>query len=95
MVTLIFSDKNGTHRPSGWARYGYSSDLDTEQTVATNEDELSAVFEQSGVDELDGVDEPIEAAVDNPMDFLDFLLFEEEEIVFNDEHVREGDDDTE
>ena len=89
MVTLIFRDKNGTYRPSGWARYGYSSDVETEQTAATSEDELSAVFEQSDVDELAGTGEAIEAAIEDPLAYRDFLVLEDGEIAFDDEYVRE------
>jgi len=91
MVTLIFLDKNGTYRPSGWARYGYSSEIKNERTAATSEDELSDVFEQSGVVELAGTDEPIEAAIEEPLRFRDFLILEDGEIVFDDEYVREED----
>ena len=92
MVTLIFLDKNGTHRPSGWARYGYSSDVETEQTAATSEDELSAVFEQSDVDELAGVGDSIEAAIDDPLAYRDFLILDDNgEIQFDEEYEREED----
>ena len=95
MVTLIFRDKNGTYRQSGWARYGYSSDVETEQTAATSEDELSAVFEESGVDELAGTGDPIEAAIEDPLRFRDFLILEDGEITFDDEYEREDNEDDE
>jgi len=92
MVTLIFRDKNGTYRPSGWARYGYSSEIKNERTAATTEDELSDVFEQSDVVDLAGTDEAIEAAIDDPLDYRDFLILDDNgEIAFDDDYEREED----
>jgi len=95
MVTLIFLDKNGTYRSSGWARYGYSSEIKNERTAATSEGELSAVFEDADVDVLAGTDDPIEAAIEDPLTYRDFLILEDGEIVFDDEYEREEVEDTE
>ena len=95
MITMIHVIIEDDGKVSGYATVDYSSSDETETVQETSEDELSAVFEQSGVDELAGVDEPIEAAIEEPLRFRDFLILEDGEIAFDEEYVREGDEEDE
>ena len=95
MINLRFKPQSdGTYRVVGYATVPYSTSNE-EQIVETNEDELSAVFDQTDAEDLDGTDESIEAAVENPLVYRDYLILEDGEIVFDDEYEREVDEDTE
>ena len=71
---------------------GYVSDLytaqDGESLKETTGDELAGVFANADADDLAGTDEPIEAAVEEPLRFREFLILEDGEIVFDSEYER-------
>jgi len=88
-MELIFSpDDSGTKRATGHATATYSSDAENETVVETTQGELASIFENSGVDNLAGTDEPVEAAVDDPLAYRDFLILDAGEIVFDEIHER-------
>jgi len=90
-VQVLFNSENG--RCVGYASEIYNhQETNSETLVQTTEGDLSDVFEQSEVDKLAGVDEPIEAAIDDPVAYRDFLILEDGEIAFDDEYVREDED---
>jgi len=98
-MQLIFTpDDSGTNRGSGYATVEYSSSAENETIVETTEDELASIFEAAKSDggTLDGADESIDAAIEDPLAFVDFLLLDANRNgEFNDGYVREtGDEST-
>lgn len=92
-MELIFRpDDSGTIRACGYATVAYSSNANDETVVETTEDDLAAIFETAKADggTLDGADGSIDAAIDAPISFLDFLILDADgTIVFDTSHVRE------
>ena len=81
---------------------GYDPYAPVREYIETTESKLSGVFENANADTLagtrdnpDGEDDPIEAAIDDPLAFRDFLILDDGEIVFDEEYAREGEDETE
>lgn len=90
MVNLIFKKKDDVVRSIGYSSVSYSSNDDEEMVVETTEDQLSSIFGEAGVEKLAGGDEPIEAAVDDPLAYRDYLILDENgEIVFDETYARE------
>ena len=91
-MELIFTpDDSGTDRASGYATLPYSSDSEEETVVETTEDALSGFFEdaKSAGETLDGAGESIDAAIEDPLAYRDYLVLEDGEIVFDADHTRE------
>ena len=90
MELLFRPDDSGTDRGTGYATVDYSSSAEDETVVETTEDALANVFENAKASggTLDGTDETIDAAIDDPLGFLDFLVLDEQ-VAFDDGHVRE------
>jgi hypothetical protein len=91
MIELIFTpDDSRTPRARGYATVDYASDAEEETVAETTEDSLSEIFEQAKADgeTLDGADGTIDDAIDDPLAFRDYLIFEGGEIVFDDEYSR-------
>jgi hypothetical protein len=57
-------------------------------TVTVSDTDLSALFEAATVDTLDGTGDTIEAAIETPHDYLDFVTYDGEKILFDDSHSR-------
>jgi len=97
-MELIFTpDDSGTNRASGYATVEYSSNSEEETVVETTEDDLASIFEQAKADgeTLDGADESIDAAIDAPLAFRDYLILDSNDtIVFDADYVRETNDET-
>ena len=81
---------------------GYDPYTPVREYIETTESKLSEVFENANADTLagtrdnpDGEDDPIEAAIEDPLTYRDYLILEDSEIVFDDEYEREVDEDTE
>ena len=90
MINVIFHSETG--RMIGHSTVDYSSDAEYEQTEKTAVDELSAAFENADVDELAGVGDSIEEAIDDPLAYRDFLILDDNgEIAFDEEYEREED----
>ena len=88
-MQLIFTpDESETNRATGYATVPYSSDSGVETVVETTEDELASIFDNSGVDTLAGTDDPVEAAVDDPLAYRDYLILEGDKIVFDENYSR-------
>ena len=97
MELLFTPDDSGTNRGTGYATVPYSSDSEQETVVETTEDDLAGVFETAKANggTLDGAESTIDAAVDDPLGFLDYLILDADgNIAFDDSHVRESPDST-
>jgi len=92
MKLLFTPDDSGTDRGTGYATVDYSSSAEDETVVETTEDALAMVFENAKASggTLDGTDETIDAAIDDPLGFLDYLILDTEgAVAFDDGYVRE------
>lgn len=90
MINLRFKPRSdGSYRVVGYTTVPYSTSNEEEQIAETSQDEIANVFEDADVDELEGTGESIEAAIEEPLRFRDFLVLEGGEIAFDDEYVRE------
>ena len=91
-MELIFTpDDSGTIRSSGYATLSYNSDAEDETVVETTKKELAAVFQaaaDSGITELPETGDSIDAAIEDPISYRDFLVLEGGEIVFDDVYSR-------
>lgn len=92
-MELIFTpDDSGTARGSGYATVPYSSDSEDETVVETTQENIATIFEEAKAsgESLDGVDVSIGAAVEDPLTYLDYLVLESDEIVFDTGYAREN-----
>ena len=95
MELLFTPDDRGTMKAFGYATVPYSSDDKDETVVETTEDDLGMIFETAKVDgeTLDGADESIDEAVNDPLAFRDYLILDSNDaIAFDPDHVRETPD---
>jgi hypothetical protein len=91
-MELIFTPEDtGTTRATGYATVPYTSDAEYETVVETTESDLASIFEdaKSAGKTLDGPDESIDAAIDDPLAFRDFLILVDGAIEFDSDYVRE------
>ena len=92
MELLFTPDNSGTDRGTGYATVDYSSSAEDETVVETTEDALASIFEDAKASggTLDGADETIDAAIDDPLGFLDYLILDEQgAVAFDDGYARE------
>jgi len=92
MKGIFYADDDGVLRMTGYARKGYQTTDENEHLQETTEDELASIFEdaKAGGGTLDGTDETIDAAIDDPLGFLDYLILDTEgAVAFDDGYVRE------
>jgi hypothetical protein len=92
IYAIITSD-----RMTGYANVPYSSDSEEETVVETTEEELTGIFEtaKSNGGTLDGTDETIDAAIDDPLTFHDYLILDSNgALTFDDGYTRETADGT-
>ena len=95
MELLFTPDNSGTDRGTGYATVDYSSSAEDETVVETTEGDLASIFEQANGETLDGSDASIDAAVDDPLAFSDFLILDDSgSVVFDSDYVRETPDGT-
>jgi len=90
MYALIDTEDGG--RMHGFSKVEVSTNNDRFDVVETTEDDLAAIFEQAKSDSetLDGADESIDAAIDDPLAFRDFLILDSNgAVAFDPDHVRE------
>jgi hypothetical protein len=85
MTVFVLNDNDNI---TSFADYETAHLRDHFTTVAVSDAELSALFEAATVDTLDGTDDAIEAAIETPHDYLDFLTYDGEKIRFDDSHSR-------
>ena len=92
-MQLIFTpDDSGTTRARGYAIVPYSSNAEDETIVETTEVDLSTIFEdaKAGGGTLDGAKETIDAAIEEPLSFIDYLILNADGAIdFDDGHIRE------
>ena len=76
---------------TGYATTEYKSDISGQTTIETTEDELAGVFQdvKSSGGSLDGAGASIDASIDDPLAFRDFLILVDGTIEFDPDHVRE------
>jgi len=92
MVHAIFTSDGGENSCTGYTIVSYSSDLENETVVETTENDLASIFETAKANggTLDGTDETIDAAIDDPLSFIDYLILDADGVIsFDDSHVRE------
>lgn len=85
-------DDSGTYRGEAWVTVEYSTSSAEQKLIKTSEEDLSDIFEEAseaGVDELSDTGDPIEAAIEDPLAYRDYLILEDGEIVFDTEYTRE------
>jgi len=92
-MQLIFTpEDSGTIRGTGYATVEYSSDAEDETVVETTETDLASIFEtaKSNGETLDGADSSIDAAIDDPLSYIDYLILDSNgAVAFDPDHVRE------
>lgn len=95
MVNAIFTEDGSEERCTGYTTVPYSSESN-ETVVEITEDDLASIFEtaKSNGETFDGADSSIDAAVDDPLSFLDFLILADGTIEFDPDYVRETPDGT-
>jgi len=95
-MQIIFKEKGDVLRSIGYANVGYSSN-GGETVVETTEGDLAAIFEDAKAagETLDGPDESIDAAIDDPLAFRDFLILDSDDsITFDSDYARSKPDET-
>ena len=93
MIGIFYDDGSGTIRMTGYAQNGYETTDDNETLKDTTEDDLSSIFEaaKSDGETLDGADKSIDAAIDDPLAFSDFLILDSNDtIAFDTDYVRDS-----
>jgi len=91
MHLIITPDESGTKRATGYATVEYSSDSENETVVETNQEKLASVF-QTAADSgktPDGAEASIDAAIEDPLTYRDYLVLEDGDIVFDAGYTRE------
>jgi hypothetical protein len=92
MIQLIYTpDRTGTQRASGHATVDYWSDYGSERVIETTKADLVAVFKQANEDghTLGGVDDTMQAAIDSPLKYRDYLILTDAgEIAFDPDYTR-------
>jgi hypothetical protein len=96
MIGIFYDDGDGVPRMTGYAREGYQTTDESESLTETTQEELSSAFQQAkeNGETLDGPDETIDAAIDEPLAFSDFLILVDGTIEFDPDYVRETPDGT-
>ena len=91
MINAIFTSDGDKNRCTGYTTVPYSSDLESEMVVETTEDDLASIFEKAKAEggTLDGADESIDTAIDDPLAFRDYLILDiDDNIAFDDGYSR-------
>jgi len=93
MDLILTPDDSGTDRGCGYATVPYSSDSEDETVVETTETELKAIFQDAKAagETLDGADASIDAATEDPLSFIDYLILEGDTVSFDSGYAREPD----
>lgn len=93
MIGIFYDeDGDGVLRMTGYAREGYQTTDDHESLKETSEEVLATIFEEAkeAGESLDGADASIDAAIDDPLSFLDYLILVDGTIEFDSSYVRDG-----
>lgn len=89
MTVLILDDGRNI---KGRASYETTYVKNNEETIQVADSDLSSVFEDAKAagETLDGTSESIDAAIDDPLSFIDFLILDSNDaLVFDPDYVRE------
>jgi len=92
MLLVTFRLDGGSYRGEGWVSVEYSSTSENQKVTETTEEDLATIFEQAKSDgeTLDGADASIDAAVDDPLRYIDYLILDSNDaIVFDPDDARE------
>jgi len=94
MYAIIDTENGG--RMHGFSKVEVSTNNPRFDVIETSESTLKSVFEdaKSSGETLDGPDESIDAAIDDPLAFRDFLILVDGAIEFDSDYVRETPDGT-
>jgi len=89
-MTVLIHDDDGSIR--GHTSYETTYVKNNEETIEVDDSDLSMIFEDAkkAGETLRGATDSIDAAIDAPLAFLDYLILDSNDaIAFNPEHVRE------
>jgi hypothetical protein len=93
MIEIMFTLTNsGVKRARGYATVPYSSDNENETVAETTKADLATLFEQAKTngETVDGADASIDAAVGDPLSYLDFLILDSDDaILFDSDYTRQ------
>jgi len=79
MINLITQrDEKGVQRARGYATVEYSSTIEDENIIKITEENLASIFEtaKSNGETLDGAASSIDAAIDDPLSYIDYLILD-------------------
>jgi len=94
-MTVFVLDDDGNIK--GHASYETTHLKKKEETIEVTESELAGIFEEAktGGETLDGADTSIDAAIDDPLAFLDYLILDSDDsITFDSDYARSKPDET-
>lgn len=88
MYAIIDTEDGG--RMHGFSKVEVSTNNPRFDVFETTEDDLVSIFEQAKSEggTLDGTDASIDAAVEDPLAYRDYLVLEDGEIAFDDGYTR-------
>jgi len=90
MIGIFYDDGDGVLRMTGYAREGYQTTDEDETLKETTEEAVATIFQEAknAGETLNGADASIDAAIDDPISFDDYLILEGEEITFDTGYTR-------
>lgn len=90
-MKVHFKAKNGKKRYHGYTFDEVPGYKQPVETVETTEDDLAVIFENAKESSrtLDGADTSIDVAIEDPLSFLDYLVLDDGEIIFDSGYTRE------
>jgi hypothetical protein len=85
MIGIFYDDGDGAPRMTGYARAGYRTTDENETLKETTEEALTGIFQEAkdAGETLDDADSSIDAAVDDPLSFSDYLILVNGSIKFD------------
>jgi len=93
-INTIVDTTTSPQRIVGWAASEYANDAAAETPIDCAEEDITAAFKRArdAGHSLAGVDESIDAAVAEPLDYLDYLIVESDgSVAFNAAYSRGSD----
>jgi len=96
-MKVIFDTSEQENRAVGYSKTSYRNNESNQELVDVSEDELSSVFQEAKErsETLDGADSSIDAAIDDPLAFLDYLILDSDgAITFDSDYARPKPDET-
>jgi len=96
-MKVIFDTSEQENRAVGYSKTSYRNNESNQELVDVSEDELSSVFQEAKErsETLDGADSSIDAAIDDPLAFFDYLILDSDGgITFDSDYARPKPDET-